>query len=583
MSAAFALSAISAYAQEIRPSRVVEWNCPLIGDPAQPPPPDPGPGALVADDRFVWFVTRFAQPRLVRFQRGQRLSDGSETNGTCNWWDLELDSVQVGGLRLRPYGLQAFIRTFTNLQRIETDLNRRTSWTDGSESFSDVAVRKYDTKTYVYTTGVVPNPVQPEVVQRAEVSSNGTVVVTRWPVGGGAGTVYLSGIDVHPSMSNVIFYAEPLTNKIGRLTINNGTATIVRWDLSQADLTIFQPRQLRVTIGGLVYGVTGSGHVFQLNPTSNEVLVGLIPGADLNQPVGVDPDGLIGFTTAGDFSKVGAWFPDGTPVMVTPDPPETVQALAPVMITDTPDPVPQFTGPAPAIEKTAPSTELPSMNGNGIFFETNIDLGMPDDPAQDCPGGEDSVPDPVTGLESNPCAPSTSPQGIASDPNGGVGTYYAAVGNTLLRLAHVTIPVEAAGIATGGGWVNATATVSITTTTTSTADSGKGSFGFVAMRKRLGEPVKGHLTYTNHSSGGKVQSLQLTDLTFAGNKATIGGVCKDGSNCIDFRAQVEDNGQPTSPTRDRFEIASGSPLILGVAPAEGGPLEGGNLKVRQQQ
>src|SRR5919108_2412691 len=156
MSAAFALSAISAYAQEIRPSRVVEWNCPLIGDPAQPPPPDPGPGALVADDRFVWFVTRFAQPRLVRFQRGQRLSDGSETNGTCNWWDLELDSVQVGGLRLRPYGLQAFIRTFTNLQRIETDLNRRTSWTDGSESFSDVAVRKYDTKTYVYTTGVVP-------------------------------------------------------------------------------------------------------------------------------------------------------------------------------------------------------------------------------------------------------------------------------------------------------------------------------------------------------------------------------------------------------------------------------------------
>jgi hypothetical protein len=101
------------------------------------------------------------------------------------------------------------------------------------------------------------------------------------------------------------------------------------------------------------------------------------------------------------------------------------------------------------------------------------------------------------------------------------------------------------------------------------------------MRKHLSDPVKGHLSYTNHATDGKVISLEIADLEIAANKASFSGLCKQQvSECTTFKVDVTDNGQPNATPRDTFEIVR-DPLGLGIGTggADGGTLGGGNIKV----
>jgi hypothetical protein len=321
--------------------------------------------------------------------------------------------------------------------------------------------------------------------------------------------------------------------------------------------------------------VTGSGHLFQLNPTTDEILIAPIPNLGLpvsspiNNPFGVDANGFVGFTTAGGvpgYNKVGTWFPDGIPVIVP-----AVRGTVFVEFVAVPvatGPTPQFTATTPPVVKLAAATETETPAGP--IWEVLVDTGMPQD-GTDCaqPG--------------DPCSPSTQPLGIADDPRGGTGDYFAAIGDTINRVAHVSIPVQTAGAVTGGGWIEATSTTTNTLTgATTTTTTSKGTFGLVAMRKTSTDPVKGHVTFIDHLDNDKVISVELTDLLIAGNKATIGGFCKqEVSDCVRFEVDVTDNGEPRSTIRDTFEIVRDELLGLTGGDADGGPLKGGNLKVHQ--
>ena len=563
-------------------ARVIEWDCPLTGQQAQTPPADPGPGALVADGNRVWYVTRLGQPRLVRFTPGNPIATVA---GTCNWWDLEFGTVTTGGLRLRPVGTQVFIRTFDDLQRIETGTNQRTRWFDGLVSMSDLSIR-VNGSTEVFTTGQAllgagsANERSNQVVQRFAPTSNGSATATRWEVGGGAGMVYLSGIDVHPTLGHLVYFAQPGDNHLGEL--NTKTGAVRRWNLSLAAPDVFDPRQLDVAPGGMVWAVTGSGHIVGLNPTLNEILVATMPGSILNNPFGVNADGSIAYTTAGEiptFNKVGVLFPHGTP---TPVPPST-ETVVPeqVEITGTQMTVPQFTGTAAPVVKRALAQEAESQGGT--FFEAMIDTGVPENSSFACGAPADFDPEDDFSPD-DPCAPSTQPLGVAHDPNpanlphGALAAAYAAVGGSVMRIAHVTVFPQATfvGSVSGGGWIP-------TTDPLTGAETGKISFGLVAMRKSASEPAKGHVTYQNHTTGGRVVSLELTDVQFVGNKATISGLCKqDTSDCLQFRVDVTDNGQPNQNPYDELKMLRDPLLNLFLLPAEGGFLKGGNLKVRQQ-
>jgi hypothetical protein len=541
-------------------ARVIEWDGPLMGDDVEPGVADPMPGALAIDNGRVWYVTRFGVQRLVRFTPGARIDIDP---ATFNWWILAPATATTGGLRLRPAGNTAYIRTVTDLQRIDTVTNQLTRWTDGLMSMSDVAIRQ-NGSTAVFTTGAVPAaPGAPFVVQRLVPGSNGTATITRWNVGGGAGSVYLSGIDVHPVSAHLVYYSEPASNQIGEL--NTTTGAIRRWSLESvtAVTPVTEPRQLDVALGGMVWVVTGSGHLVRLNPTTNEILAAPIPPvglSELNNPFGIDADGVIGFTTTGGpaLDKIGMLFPDGltTPVPPTPGsaPPSGFEISAPPTATT------QQTATADPVVKFAPAMETETTGGT--FVEALIDLGTPEDP-------------------SDSSAPSMEPLGISNDPSGPLGTYYSAIGGSVNRIARVSLPVSAVGAVSGGGWITTTTTDPITGAIKST---NKGTVGLVAMRKNEGDPVKGHVTYQNHGTGDKVISLELTDLTFIdGNKAMIGGACQvQTSDCLQFRVDITDNGQPSNTVRDLFEIARDTiGLGLGGTAVDGGPLQGGNLKVHR--
>ena len=565
-----------ALAQTLPNARVIEWDGPLMGQDVEPGVADPSPGALAVDNGRVWYVTRLGVQRLVRFTPGSRIDTDP---ATFNWWELSPATATTGGLRLRPAGNTAYIRTVTDLQRIDTVTNQLTRWVDGLISMSDVAIRQ-NGSTAVFTTGAVQADVDacpflqdlfvcpdetPFVVQRLVPGSNGAASITRWEVGGGAGSVYLSGIDVHPSSGHLVYYSEPDTNQIGEL--NTTTGAIRRWTLEAVSSVtpVRQPRQLDVAMGGLVWVVTGSGHIVRLNPTTNEILAAPIPpvgASDLNNPFGIDADGVVGFTTTGGpaLDKVGMLFPDGLTTVILPS--FDTAAVDTLPVSGLTGPTTQQTAVAPPIVKFAPAMETETTGGT--FIEALIDLGMPENP-------DDSG------------APSMQPLGIANDPSGPLGTYYSAIGGSVNRIARVSLPVSAVGAVSGGGWIT---TSSIDPVGGSITSTDTGTFGLVAMRKNEGDPVKGHVTFQKHGTGEKVISLELTDLTFIdGNKAMIGGACKvETSDCLTFRVDITDNGQPRETVRDLFEIARDAIGLGGAGTAvDGGPLQGGNLKVHRQQ
>ena len=571
----FLTQAPPALAQTLPDARVIEWYGPLMGQDVEPGVADPFPGALAVDNGRVWYVTRFGVQRLVRFTPGARIDIDP---ATFNWWELAPVTATTGGLRLRPAGNTAYIRTVTDLQRIDTVTNQLTRWIDGLISMSDVAIRQ-NGSTAVFTTGALPadlvnnpcivaNPLlcpgdTAFVVQRLVPGPNGNATITRWEVGGGAGSVYLSGIDVHPGSAHLVYYSEPGTNQIGEL--NTTTGAIRRWSLEAlTEVTpVTEPRQLDVAMGGMVWVVTGSGHIVRLNPATNEILAAPIPpvgASETNNPFGIDADGVIGFTTTGGlgFDKVGMLFPDGLTTVVPPTPGSATPSSFDMSVT--PTPTTQQTATAPPIVKLVPAMETETTGGT--FIEALVNLGAPEEP-------------------SDAGAPSREPLGIANDPSGPLGTYYSAMGGNVNRIARVSLPVSAVGAVSGGGWITTTTTDPSTGAISSTST---GTFGLVAMRRNEGDPVKGHVTYQNHGTGEKVISLELTDLTFIdGNKAMIAGACKvQTSDCLQFRVDITDNGQPSNTVRDLFEIARDTlGLGLGGTAFDGGPLQGGNLKVHR--
>ena len=551
-------------AAQAQSRQVVEFSCPLAGG-QEVPPADPLPGALVADGSYVYYVTRAGDLRLVRLTPG---------TSTCNWWDLDGLTVTTGGLRLKPWGTQTFVRGITDLQRINTMTNFRTRWVDGLASISDVALRVNGTSD-VFITGATTEACDPlvdpfeclftgtNVVQRFSVANGSNLgTVTRWVVGGGAGTVQYSGIDFNPCVTNVVFYSEPFTNTIGELNTTSGV--IRRWDLTA--LGVAEPRQLDVDSTGKVWVVTGSGHLVRLDPelAANNIHVADLPALFLSNARALDADSLVGYTTEGTH-KVGQFSPtlgNAASVMAMVFP-----AVIPTSFTlsVTPDPVTQLTAAAVRVAKTAPALVTGDLNMNGSFTEVALNTATLNDPMS-CPLPDPNFPD-------NPCTtPSMFPQGIANDP-AMPGAYYAAIGGSTLRVAHVTFTVidfTGGGVVTGGGKMALTDPVT-------GQPAGTGYFTLWASKNGQSQPAKGALNYK--APDGKVDSLQITGLTFSGNTATITGLCKSGSNCTTFQLKATDGGWQSS--QDILKIIKDP--ILGLGLEKGGNLGSGGIRMYRSQ
>jgi hypothetical protein len=564
--AAIALTPAPAQAQIDPPAaitrQVVEYTCPLVSDDTVPPA-DPNPGALVAEGGYVYFVTRTGELRLVRLT--------PSTAPVCNWWDLDALTVTTGGLRFKASASQAFIRGVTDLQRVNTMTNVRTRWVDGMTSLSDVAIQN-GTTTHVYTTGVVgcPTPTNPAScaalggsVQRFTVNGSTTGTVTRWAVGGGAGLVQYSGIDVHPTYSNLVYFSEPAANNISEL--NTSTNAVRRWNLTA--LGVAGPRQLDVDATGFVWVGTASGQLVRLNPraAADNVHVAEVPLSFLSSVVGIDADGMVGYTTSDDLSKVGLFSPElglaftvvpSGPVTVPPSPyNQNLPATASATVT-------QFTGSALRVPKTVVAEESPDLFGNGDFIEAILPSGLANDSA-DC-----GVVSPTVFPE-DPCTPSASPQGIANDPKK-AGAYFAAVGSSVLRVAHVSLlpTIDFAG----GGAVVGSGKMELTDPLT-TLPAGTGYFTAWAYKTSQTQPAKGALIYT--APDGKVESLQITGLSFSGSTATITGLCKSGSSCTTFQMKGTDGGWQAS--QDVFKIIKDP--VLGLGFEKGGNLASGGVRL----
>jgi hypothetical protein len=565
--AALALTPTSAEAQF---RQVVEFTCPLVSGQTVPPA-DPFPGALVAENGYVYYVTRAGDLRLVRLT--------PSLTPTCNWWDLDDLTVTTGGLRFKTYSNQAFIRGVPDLQRINTVTNVRTRWVDGLASVGDIALKSSST-THVYTTGVpagnCDDPTDPEalnncdptksVVQRFSVGNGNTAgYLTQWKVGGGAGLVPYSGIDVNPCYPNLVYYSEPLGNNIGEL--NTTTNEVRRWNLT--GIGVETPRQLDVDANGIVWVGTGTGLLVRLDPTkaANNVHVIQGPFSFLDAVVGIDADGLIGYTTF-DQNKVGMFSPDlGAPVTVAPS--------LPVPVTPSPDnaylaatssaPTTQFTGLALRVPKTVDAVESDDLSLDGHLVEALMPTGMANNPLGDC------VDPPSAEFPEDPCTSSFSPQGIATDP-AKAGSYFAAIGGSVLRVAHVSL-IECKE---GGGAMTGSGKMALTDPITG-LPAGTGYFTLWAVKNSQSQPAKGALTYT--APDGKVQSLQITGLTFSGNTATITGLCKTGSNCTTFQVKGTDGGWQSS--QDIFKIIKDP--ILGAGLERGGNLASGGIRTYRWQ
>jgi hypothetical protein len=395
-------------------------------------------------------------------------------------------------------------------------------------------------------------------------NGNNTGTITRWFVGGGAGLVPYSGIDVHPTSTNLVYFSQPMDNMVGELNTSNGA--IRRWNLGLATtLTttpVLTPLQLDVDSAGLVWVVTRSGHLVRidpLDPNGNNVVVADIPFLEANNPAAINADGTIGFT-AQDLHKVGLLAPKLTNFSTVPPAAGAADPDSFPLGSTSSATITQFTGPALRFAKSAPASELPDLNGNGLFTEAFLELATPVD---DCLQPIDPLlfPD-------HPClVASTLPQGIAHDP-AKAGAFYAAIGGSVLRVAHVTLLTGNAG----GGATTGCGKVALTDPLTG-LPAGTGSFSLWAYKTSHSQPAKGALNYT--APDGKVDSLQITGLTFSGNTATITGLCKTGSSCTTFQLKVTDGGWQAS--QDIFQIIKDP--ILGLGLEKGGNLANGGIKM----
>jgi hypothetical protein len=375
-----------------RTAHLIEWDLPQAADAS--------PGAMVVDSRGddnnrIWFVTRAGVQRVYRFSPNR-----SPMKGAAQWtaWELSADSVFTGGLRKIKASRDrrfVFVRASSSIQRVDTQKCTtskpqtcdRTEWDDQFlPTVSDIAV---DDSNRVFTTASpltdptdltsAPN-VGASYVQMLNAAAApdqfGNVTVTRWHVGGGAGFCEgagtsgpcVSGVDVHPSKSNLVYYSEPSGNNIGELNLSNNQ--VRRWSITPVGAA--EPRQLIIDRYGIIWVVTGSGHLVNLDPISNNMASHLIPSAAANDPFGLAPDDdVVGYTGSGT-QKVGMLFPKNLTVMVTPSQP----VVPPMTFPTVPVTVMQAavaSGTTPPVGKVAAVTVTPQQDGT--YVEAQLDSG----------------------------------------------------------------------------------------------------------------------------------------------------------------------------------------------------------------
>ena len=431
----------------IADAQIVEWD---IGEPV-----DTSSGAITLDVHSshsgrLWFLSRVGDVKLYRFEPGRPIR-----NKLANWKSFELNqtSLTTGGLKrikVHRNDRDVFVRTHSSLQRINTtdcttvlmiETCERVTWFDQVDDFGpDLVPHVSDLTTddcNVYTTTAVFDATDLELlpaqsfVQQLSPCRNkknsdlvtGTTVVKRWTVGGAAGfcanaldsSPCISGVFVHPDKDYLVYFSQPGDDKIGELDVRYSTNNVRRWDLKKLGAEVDEPRQLEVDDDGIVWAVTGSGHVVRLDPYKNRMSKHQMPAGVLADPFGVAPDhGVIGYTnSAADQNKVAMVFPKVNAVYVPP------------------------------VKATVPPRDVPI---NFIVEDANTVKGTAA-PMKDTVHAEITDKNDgffVEGVISD--AGSTVPLGITPDKSKKVGTYFYAVGvNTEAftnRIGQIVLPFK---------------------------------------------------------------------------------------------------------------------------------------------
>ena len=351
---------------EMVDTRLLEWDLNPIDDIV--------PGALVVDDHSssrnskLWFVTRNGETRLYRLTPGRGIKkDPAEAKS----WPL--GAIQTGGVRLRHSGDGRFVFVNTNdddsasgaLVSVDTRDNTRVTWRDRPQQthMSDVSVDTRGGGNSVFTAALqyrddMGNVDGPDgVVQRLRPGQpqykNGKLVVpaevTRWIVGGGAGSCDDTGIGA-PCIPGVVVdrrRGHPIWFSAPQFAFKDSNGTVVSvgavgeidpkplkcdpydqysncakvryWPIPAGTSS---PRQLLIDDNGKVWGITSSGHLFSLeierNYDKGEVTRHDPIGPGPEDLFAVAPDGgTIGFTDA-DNSEVSLLFPERVRKKVTP-------------------------------------------------------------------------------------------------------------------------------------------------------------------------------------------------------------------------------------------------------------------------
>jgi len=352
-------------------ARVIEWDIPQQDDIE--------PGSIVTDltgaNNRLWFVTRIGiGPRVYRldFRSGKKVNNASWFS-----WDLDSNGGLASGLRrikTSKDGRFVFVRTTFSLQRIDTGgctttpgtsppvvTCPRTVWDNAQtvpqdpsllntseKTGSDLAI---DDNNNLYTavavfevsstsTSDLQSVPQKSFIERLSPGSNPANVV-RWYVGGGAGACQstsasgpcLSGVAINPRARDLVYYSEPVggdgTGAIGELDPSQNV--VRRWflsDLNNSPLAdpgdpASEPRQIRFDSNGILWAITGSGHLISLDPRRNVMSKHATPGHDpariATDPFGIAPDGgVIGYTDSSTLqNNVAMLFPKRNLVPVT--------------------------------------------------------------------------------------------------------------------------------------------------------------------------------------------------------------------------------------------------------------------------
>jgi hypothetical protein len=349
-------------------TRLLEWDIEAIDDIVS--------GAIAVDDRSssrnskVWFVTRNGEPRVYRLTPGRSVK--TDPAQTRSW---SLGALQTGGVRLRHSDDGRFVFVNINddngangaLVAVDTRDNLRFTWIDRpiTAQMSDVSVDtrggaysvftaapEYDPNDFAAAPNGVIQRLRPDQPQFKDGQWIVPAQVTRWPVGGAAGTCQtdlgpsapcIPGVVVDRRHGHPVYFSAPEwptpqgAGAVGELDPRpvkcdaydqyNSCARVRYWPIPNPNPTlapVFGPRQLLVDDNGKVWGITDSGHLFALEVDRSKGR-GVI---SLHNPDGpVDPEdlfavapdgGTIGFTDAQN-NEVSVLFPNRLKISVSPD------------------------------------------------------------------------------------------------------------------------------------------------------------------------------------------------------------------------------------------------------------------------